>query len=175
MVRLGSSTPRRGIMESVGVGMCVQSPSSHANSAMLPRIQGNVHRDGLHRCCANGCWAQEGSAHIRDCSDKSYPTKTPKPLLTWNRATNVMACTKQRGPVLCCAESCDRAVGWSGQLQLNALGTLGLFPSAMSAKPAHSKRKSQVVAMTGDCIGELEDPPNCANDIFGFMATLTEW
>ena len=61
------------------------------------------------------------------------------------------------------------------KLQLNAFGTLGLFPSAMSAKPAHSKRKSQVVAMTGDCIGELEDPPNCANDIFGFMATLTEW
>jgi len=32
----------------------------------------------------------------------------------------------------------------------------------------------QVVAMTGDCIGELEDPPNCANDIFGFMTDIVD-
>ncbi|CAE7482509.1 unnamed protein product [Symbiodinium necroappetens] len=31
-----------------------------------------------------------------------------------------------------------------------------------------------VVAMTGDCIGELEDPPNCANDIFGFMTDIVD-
>ncbi|CAE7399036.1 unnamed protein product [Symbiodinium sp. CCMP2456] len=32
----------------------------------------------------------------------------------------------------------------------------------------------QVVAMTGDCMGELEEPANCANDIFAFLYDIAD-
>ena len=28
--------------------------------------------------------------------------------------------------------------------------------------------------MTGDCMGDLEDPPNCANDIFGLLVRASQ-
>lgn len=43
-------------------------------------------------------------------------------------------------------------------------GSYAIFHRALCSNPS-----SQVVAMTGDCMGDLESPPDCAADITDFI------